>query len=259
MTGWDATPDLEGALRSLGGLLDYPSGSGVARVVVARIATAPRRSQPRSWRVAAVAVAAAVAVLAATLALSAGARRAVAGWLGVGGDRIRIVPTVPSAGPLGSELNLGPAVSLAQARLEAGFRIAIPSRLGTPDAIHLRTGLVQDQVWLVYRTRPGIQPAEETGVAVLVSEFPGEVDEAFMQKLIDGGTSLQRVRVNGTQGFWLSGAPHQVAYLDPKGRPVEDLVRLAGNVLVWDEGRITFRIEADVSLQEALAIAASMR
>jgi hypothetical protein len=79
-----------------------------------------------------------------------------------------------------------------------------------------------------------------------------------MQKLLDAGVSLQRVRVNGTDGFWISGAPHQVAYLDPKGRPVEDLVRLAGNVLVWDEGRITYRIEADVSLQEALAIAASM-
>jgi hypothetical protein len=35
-------------------------------------------------------------------------------------------------------------------------------------------------------------------------------------------------------------------------------VRLAGNVLLWERGTRTLRLEADVSKAEALAIAASV-
>ena len=34
--------------------------------------------------------------------------------------------------------------------------------------------------------------------------------------------------------------------------------RLAGNTLVWDGGDVTYRLEAEVGLQRALAIAESL-
>ena len=250
---------LGAALSGLRARVDFPEPGDVAERVLARVAGA-RRTRSR-WARAAVAMAAAVTVLAGVLVLSSGARHAVAGWLGIGGVRIQVVPTLPSAGPLTSELDLGRPVSLQTAQAEAGFRIRVPEdpALGRPDAVYLRSGFVQDQVWLVYRSRPAVPPASQTGVSLLISEFRGGIDQAVMKKLLFAKASLEAVTVNGHPGFWISGRPHDVQYLDPKGRPLSDLVRLAGNVLVWDEGGITFRVEADVPLSTALEIAASMR
>ena len=264
---------LGAAVAAVAAVVAFPEPGDLAERVLESVAAErpspgrvlgwPARWDPAGsrWARAAVALAAAAAVLAGVLVLSSGARRAVAGWLGIGGVRIHIVPTLPSAGPLVSELDLGRPVTLAQARTEAGFRIRVPSdpALGTPDAIALRTGFIQHQVWLVYRARPGIPPAVGTGVAVLVSEFRGSIDSSVVKKLLSAGTSLRAVTVNGQNGFWISGRPHDVAYLDDRGRPLSDLVRLAGNVLVWDEGGLTFRIEADLPLARVLEIAASTR
>src|SRR5437867_1441669 len=60
-------------------------------------------------------------------------------------------------------------------------------------------------------------------------------------------------------GFWLAGEPHQFFYRDPSGNFQADTLRLAGNTLLWEEGGITHRLEAQVSKDEALRIASSVR
>ena len=50
-----------------------------------------------------------------------------------------------------------------------------------------------------------------------------------------------------------------VAYLDRNGNQIQDQTRLAGNVLLWQHGDVTFRIEADTTKGRALRIAASAR
>jgi len=47
-------------------------------------------------------------------------------------------------------------------------------------------------------------------------------------------------------------------YVDSHGKPLTDSVRLAGNVLLWQEGSITLRLEGEITESHALAIAASM-
>ncbi|TMK87088.1 MAG: hypothetical protein E6G44_00970 [Actinobacteria bacterium] len=217
-----------------------------------------------AWAKAAVTVAVIVALLSATLALSPSARRAVAGWLGLRGVKIEITPTPaprPTASPtLGTGLQLGDRVTLAEAQMRVPFRILIPAELGSPDEVYVRTGFVADQVILLYRARPGLPKAYFTGAGLLLTEFQARIDRQFIEKkLIYEGSSLETVKVNGDPGYWISGNPHVVAYLDRNGNQIQDQTRLAGNVLLWQHGDVTFRIEADTTKGRALRIAASAR
>jgi hypothetical protein len=65
--------------------------------------------------------------------------------------------------------------------------------------------------------------------------------------------------VNGAQGVYLSGAPHQVLFGTRGAQIRSDRVRLAGNVLIWQRGPLIVRIEGTHTLAEALAIARSLR
>jgi hypothetical protein len=57
----------------------------------------------------------------------------------------------------------------------------------------------------------------------------------------------------------LSGPPHVFGYVDARGEFREETMRLVGNVLLWERRPVTLRLEADVSRDEALEIARSVR
>jgi hypothetical protein len=65
--------------------------------------------------------------------------------------------------------------------------------------------------------------------------------------------------VRGAPGVWISGRPHDFAYLDARGRARVETLRLAGNTLVWRHGEVLLRLEARVSKRRALRIARSLR
>ena len=77
--------------------------------------------------------------------------------------------------------------------------------------------------------------------------------------MIDPGTSAKITRVNGARGVYLSGAPHQVLFGTSNRQIRGDRVRLAGNVLIWQQEPLIVRIEGTHTLAEALAIARSLR
>ena len=97
------------------------------------------------------------------------------------------------------------------------------------------------------------------GVSAVVVEFRGSFDQNVMGKAVGPGTTLESVAVNGTPGFWLEGAPHQVFYRDPAGSFVQETLRLAENTLLWESGGITYRLEAQVAKAEALRLAGTFR
>jgi hypothetical protein len=94
---------------------------------------------------------------------------------------------------------------------------------------------------------------------MLITEFLGQQPAGFLEKTLGPGTSIAPVRVNGDRAVWISGAPHEVVYLDARGVPREDTLRLAGNTLLWRHGPVLVRIEAHITLRAALRIARSMR
>lgn len=144
--------------------------------------------------------------------------------------------------------------SVAAAATDAGFPVAIPGALGAPDAVTLRRQPATI-VSLVYRPRPGLPASPgDPQVGALVSEFRGSGTLPFVGKIVGPGTTLDRVDVGGAPGVWIAGAPHEVFL--PGG---VDQLRLATNTLIWERGGSTYRLEADISREEALRIAGTVR
>jgi hypothetical protein len=70
---------------------------------------------------------------------------------------------------------------------------------------------------------------------------------------------VNRVHVNGGPGVYIYGAPHEVFFQESTGQIRTDRIRLAGNVLIWQQGRLTLRVEGVRTLQQALVLARSLR
>jgi hypothetical protein len=268
---------LEESLRDLGPRLDYPPSEHLAFVVRQRLERAPAPAGRRWWwprlrvrdllrpafvparRRAAVALVVLVAVLSGVLTFSPSARKAVAGWLGLRGVKIEVTPSL-SPVPLGRGLVLGPAVSLDEAQAAVPFRILLPSLpdLGKPDEVDLIETFATGQVSLLYRARPDLPRATQTGVGLIVTEFEAKPNLLFIKKTVAStGATLQSVKVNGDPGFWIEGI-HELFYVTPDGHQIRDTPRLAGNLLLWQHGSVTLRLEADITKELALAIASSV-
>ncbi len=270
----DAT--LERTLEDIGRSLAYAAPLDLRRNVLARIAAAPTPA-PRWWvRIASPVhglrpALAALAVLLLALALAIPAVRAAAGEvLRFGGIEIFRVPatTAPArpASPKGTVAPspspaFGTPVTLVDARARAGYPIAVPTdpALGLPDEVYVRA--LRDnatQVTLVYRQRVGIPVSPFAGVSAVVVYLPGTFERGFLGKVAGPGTQVELVTVNGAEGAWLSGQPHQLLYRTGSQTDSDEL-RLAGNTLVWQQGPTTVRIEAAVDQATALRIAGTMR
>jgi len=263
------------ALGALGRAIAYPPAPDVRAAVLARIA----RPRPVPWWRAFASVrygflpalATLVLILVAVLTFSPEARAAAVDILRLRGVEIFRGP-VPTASPAPSRsgaatatpspsLGLGERVTLEVARQRAGYPVLVPADplLGEPDEIWVRATGTSTQVSFVYRTRAGVPVSPQAGVSAIVTEFGGgTVAPQFFGKVIDQNTRLESLQVNGGPGFWLEGQPHQFFYEDRVGIVTESL-RLAGNTLIWQQGSLVVRIEAQVDRATALRIAASMR
>jgi hypothetical protein len=251
---------MEAALIGLRARIEYPPEVDLAPRVRARL-EAPRPSVLRRVflqiaRPAAVATAI-VVIACAFLIVSPGAREAVADFLGIDGVRIQIQPEIPE---VGTDLSLGEPVDLAEARSLVDFSVLVPDRLGGPDDVYYEEDVATGQVALVYRAGGDLPPATPgSDAGVVVTEFEADLRADVYKKLVESSTQLEGVTVNGEPGFWIEGEPHVIEYIGPDGEAGSLPSRLVGNTLLWNQDGLTLRIESSLSLNEALAIAGSLR
>lgn len=268
----EPSADLERALAELGRHVAYPLTPDLAGRVRARLATAPAR-RPSAWerlfagpsRLAGLLAAALVAV--AGLAASPEVRTVVAERLGLLGAPIEQVPALPPpvpsvTAPAGGALDLGEPTTLEAARTRLPVLVPTLPELGPPDAVYLAPAPAGERVGLVYAARLGLVPSPETGASLLVLEArvpAGGFEPTVLRKSAGPNTRLEEVTVNGGRGVWLEGAPHVLFLPDASGQFHEDQVRLAGNVLLWEQAGLLLRLEGGLSRDQALQIAASVR
>jgi hypothetical protein len=273
--------DLEGALADLAAAIEFPPTPDLAGAVATRLAEAPApgptpaRARRRDrlaglgrlagWRRLAVVGLAAVLLAAAVLVASPGTREAVARRLGLRGVGVELggppPPTVTTRPGERLDLGLGQRVTLEEARRRVGFPVLVPGAAGfrQPAAVYVNEAVpVGGRVDLVYRARPGLPASPFTDVGLLVTEFRGQPTPDFIKKVARAGL-VEEVTVDGQPGYWFSGEPHFFTYLDATGQVRDEQTRLAGNTLIWQRGDLTLRIEGEISRQEALALARSMR
>lgn len=201
--------ELERELRALAASVRWPETPALEL----RLAERPRRRR--------FAVAVALAVLTAvtvTLAVPA-ARSAVLRVLHLGGVAVKRVDTLPRVPRRPLDAGLGPVVTRAAAQAALGRPAALTPNARSA-APHLRDGVVSFVL-------PG---------PTLLSELRTGPVPVVAKELGASATHASWFTLNKLPALWITGAPHMVRF---PAAPA----RLAGNVLVWQSGPITFRLE----------------
>jgi hypothetical protein len=237
--------ELAAALRTLGTRLDVPDPPEVTGSVLARLDEPARVRWRTGHRLVAAAVAAVVA-LATAMVVSPAVRAAVYDLLRIGGVEIHENQPAPVT-PLSMEPPLPGErdVTLAEARAAARFPLRLPTDLGEPATVRL------------------IDDAEIVSMAfdsahgpVRVDQFDGGLDPVFTK--FATAPDVHHVTVSGGPAVWVD-RPHVVIYTDRDGQSRQESARLAGSTLVWERDGVTYRVEGELTDQQAIAIAESMR
>ena len=236
--------DLELQLLALAADIEFPPAPDLTAGVRASLAQ-PRRSR-RRWIVLALALI--VVALAGVLAVPS-ARTAIERWLGIGGVKFEFVGALPQRTVTGTP-DLGTTMSLRDAQTRAPFRIVVPPRDLGRYALYVHEPPPGGVVSFVYG-------GTKARARMILSELRGDY-RPYIQKTMLQTQVVTETLVNGDRALWLEGA-HSVEFSDAAGRFTSEPARLAGRVLLWQRGNVTFRLEGDLTLDQALKIAESVR
>jgi hypothetical protein len=264
----DPFTDLERALLDLAPRVAFPPTPDIAATIRARIAVQPQPA-PRRWtwpallqpRRLAIACLAVLLLAVAALTVSTDLRTAIAKRLGIHGIEIIFVeePPTPVATPVGATLLLGEPMTLAEAQARVGYTIKLPATLGEPDEVYLRQVAAGQMVTLLYQARASLPEASETGVGALLMQFPADSPVGDLAKRISQGMgSMLDVSINGNPGLWITGQTELVIDMDPSAGWQSPAGRPSANVLIWEEGGMTYRLETNLRLLDAIALAESV-
>jgi len=158
------------------------------------------------------------------------------------------IPVPTSTASLGSALDeLSGETKLEQAQSQAAFRIRLPtypSDLGPPDRVFLQDqgGSVVILAWL--------SPDDPETVRLTLHELSSD---SWGNKKVQ----LQAVTtttVDGHPAVWAVG-PYILIYRN--GDLVQERL-VEGHVLIWESARVTYRVESDLTLEEAIQVAESL-
>jgi hypothetical protein len=230
---------------------EYPPTPDIAGAVRDRLASRRRAVFTCSLELAGQ-LAAILLLLALGIALLVPDIRARAfDWLSIGA--VRFVHDTPNAThtpepgldmtPVSSWFDWADKVSLAEARTRVDFRIPDVPRLGSPD----------DVFYVEY----------EPGVAMVILVWEPDEQPPISLHLIApenrafkySAQATANTTVNGQPAVWLS-SPHLYEIVPQTGNVMQRFV--VGNVLIWEMDDMTYRLEGDLTLAAAQALAESV-
>lgn len=259
--------------RALAALLEgaapeatWPETPALAESVRARIEAGPipvaeirlPRTRPPVLRPVLAATFALALALTVALSVSVTARRAVADLLGVVGIRVTFDDDPGVTPRPATQIPLGDPVSRAEASERSSLSVLAPEAAPGDPAFYFDASIgAGGMVSVVY-------PEDAQTLAdvdLLVAQFVADVPADYVKKLLTLGSDIEYTSVRSSEAFWISGEPHLFFYDDGDGDGDvrQETVRLAGNVLLWVEDGVTYRIEGAGSLQRAKELAESLR
>ena len=196
----------------------------------------PRGIRSRRRRVVALGLAfAALAAVAAAFAVPS-SRGAILRFFHLGAATIVRVDRLPSAEERPLSTGIGPVITLTEAKKRFPGTLLLPPLDPIPPA-HLSGPAVS--FLFSYRGEP-----------VLLTEFA--IGPGFMKKFVGSGTTVEGAGFDGSPALFISGDVHDFFF--PGTSP-----RLAGNVLLWERQRATYRLESrSLTKDEAVALARSL-
>lgn len=234
--------ELELRLIALRDDVVFPSTPHLA---VPTIAAGARRRPPRRF---ALALAVILAATAAVLAVSPGARSALGDLFGIGGVTIVRADRLPAPGAPPDYLP-GLPVALEAAKSRVAFALRLPHSGPAPREVLLDETVAGGAVSYVWCCDPPLQ----------LTQFRGTQMVTFAEKVVGPDGRVERFDLDGGPAVWITGAPHVVRFFDETGKFHESRSRIAGNVLLWQDGEVTLRLEGELTRDEAVAIARTIR
>ena len=151
--------------------------------------------------------------------------------------------------PTRTLLDLAGATTWEAAQAEVGFPLRYPPEHGLPDEIY------RQEVW---------DPGLEAPVFILVwrdEDRPSEVALALYQIPLPyyglksaSLSAISETLVYEQRAYWVEG-PHR---LQLQTGEVAEWLLVPGNVLIWAEGEVTYRLEGADTVAEAVRIAESL-
>ena len=250
--------EFENRLRTIANGMDYPRTPDIAGSVAARLhsPTRPRFSLKRlAWSLTI------VFVLLSSLMLIPTVRAAIIEFIQIGIVRIFPQPVEPTveviatatpgeASPLPILFldQIAGETKLSSAQQTAPYPILLPtypSDLGQPSHVYVQDadGAMTILVW----TDPG-QPELVTMSLHFIPAGHWAINKF-------GPVTIQETEVNGQRAIWAVG-PYPLL-MQNGNIQVERLID--GHVLIWVDGDITYRLETDLGLEEAIKVAESLR
>lgn len=263
--------EFEKQLREIATGMEYPPTPDIAGFVTTRLRPVPGEGRPRlfsrpfAWSLTL------LLILLSSLLLIPPARAAILEFIQIGVVRIfprpreslaeAIVTATPdiltptTATPGGTPSLLIPFLDqiagetkLANARQEASYPILLPSYpmdWGQPNHVYVQdaNGVMTILVWM---------DAQQPERVALSLHFipPGSWAIEKVHPLV-----IEETEVNGQRALWTEG-PYPLRLSNGDIR----LTRLIeGHVLIWEKDGITYRLETELSLEEAIKIAESLQ
>ena len=259
--------EFEKRLHSIASEMDYPSTPDIAGSVAPRLRPSARprfASRKLAWSLTI------IFVLISSLMLIPPARAAIIEFIQIG--IVRIFPQ-PTQSPVDTTSTVSPEIitpstatpesvspllipfldqiagetNLANALQDAPYSILLPTYppdLGQPDHVFLQDtdGVMTVLVW--------VDPAQPEHVTMSLHFIPA--GHWAINKF--GPAIIQETEVSGQDAIWGEG-PYPMIMSNGRIR-VERLIE--GHVLIWADGDITYRLETDLPLDEAIKIAESL-
>lgn len=228
--------DLLHDLGELGRSLPIPAATGMDDAVLARLTepvASPARTPRTLLRVAAVALTTLLALL-----LVPPVRAAISDWFGFGSVMVREGDGTGEA-PTESPTPSGPATSLREAAPQVTFRVLELPALGTPRG-----------AW--------VSPDERVLTLLWDDDVRLDQSSSYTYSFAKTSETFELVSVDGQDALWF-GDSHEVAVVDKDGHEVRESRRRVGSTLIWMVDDTTLRLEGELSLTQAIALAESAR
>lgn len=197
-------------------------------------------------------------IIGVVLLITPPARAALFYFLQIGAVQIevgapRATAVSPSPSPSTPSVTLADiagetSLNIAQGRADFTLQIpTYPPDLGLPDKVY----------WQEQPPSPGqtiifvwLQEGQSEQAWLSLYQM-GEDEGAFKQ----GIESVQETEVNGAWAIWVEGA-HTLKLRNGRWQP---WLFVMGNVLIWQEADITYRLESSFSLEAAIQVAESLQ
>lgn len=245
--------------------LPYPPTPDIARVVASRLERESKRPTGQlSPRLARVVI---ILILAATLMAIEPVRAQILEFLQIGAIRIFLSQPTQTITPVDTQpspaagkpiptttpvtypalTDLAGETSLAEAKRALAFPIKLPTYppdLGEPERAFLQD-LGGPAVLLVW-----MDPEEPDRIRLdLLLMGPGTFAEKALPAVIE------ETSINGQEAIWTKGA-HILQFGGSTYHSIPLVVE--GNILIWEQDGITYRLESNLPLEEAVKVAESL-